>query len=258
MISFLAAIIVTIVLSFFMIVAIKNIKEEVDQQIHKDIFQLSSAYFPIIDEKNEQLKNLKQEIERLQQLEATLQNKQQEQKDPYVYQVFIQEKKDYIDSNFFESYAFIQNEFQQLAQEAMQLKVKQLVRMRKDINVHEFKELLDLFDYPIQYEMYTLSAEEQLKVFEVISQNSIAKKRILNRYMKQNENFDFKAFMDYVRDYIYHNDSKVYIYSRDGNACVDEDTNYIVFCKDSSIAEGYKIKCKDQVYDYSLSGGRIA
>lgn len=254
--SFIVVLIVMAIMSAFMLSVIRKLKDTVGDQIQKDVMRLVSNYDDLIEEKSNELQQLKKEIKEIQQgiEEAKVHENLHRTRgfDDISYHQVIVEDGSYIDENFFKYYALVENEFKILAFQAMEKTVNLLVRDRKNVNVHEFKEILALFDYSLQYEMYTLEPHEQIKVMEFVSQHSAAKKRILRKYIESKGTFDFKEFMDYIRDYIFRNDTTVYVYTHEGEKCLEDMPKHVLFKKDSSISIGYKIKYKDKLYDYSL------
>ena len=55
--------------------------------------------------------------------------------------------------------------------------------------------------------MDTLEPSDQLEVMKQIINNSIGKKRVVERYLKEYGVFSFEGFIDYLRSYIFFHDN---------------------------------------------------
>lgn len=248
-----AMILVMIVLICYMGTIINKIRVDVGEQIRKDVDRLVVIYDDLLEEKSQQLQEIEDEIDRLKNTETENFSAQYDRDFAEdVSGIVIMQSGNYVDDGFFRKYNIVKNEFHDLAFEAMKATVNQLVRERRDINVHEFKEMLATFDYSLQYEMETLSPESQLEIMDLIFGHSMGKRRIVQSFMEEYNEFSFRQFMDYLRSYIFYHDSIITVYSNTGEKCLDNITKNVVFEKDPAIGEGYIVRFRDRSYDFCL------
>lgn len=251
---FIAIILVMIMMIVFMVVAINKTKERIHSRIEKDIEKHLNIYDTLFEERRQQLRALEKEIEENQNLIVI--EREEEREDQIDYIIYASSKNSqqasYIDSHFFDDYVKVKNDFLHLSYAAMEETVKLLMKSKRDINVHEFKELLAIFDYQLQYQMYTLSSKDQLEVISSLAHHSMGKRRILQKYIEQSDEFNFRDFMNYLRDYIFYHDTVVYVYSSDGHDCLNKMPPHVLFLEDKTIGEGYIVKFREHIYDFSL------
>lgn len=254
MVAFIAVVLVMGMMLFFMIITISKIISQINNQIFKDVQRSLDIYDPIFERKSLELREIEEKLaKKHQELDY------QEEVDSGFDSLYLSNNVSvsmknvkYINQNFFDDYKQVKNIYHDIAFEQMKEKVNLLIRSRRSFDIHEYREILDIFDYQLQYKMFTLAHNEQLEIIKVVASHSIAKKRILNRYIDAYDTFDFKKFMDYLRDYIFNNDSIIYIFSHSGERCLEDVPKNVVFKKDDSIGEGYIVKYRTQYFDYSL------
>lgn len=253
--EFITVMIVMIAILALIVMAIIKIKEDIGKQIEKDIDRLVNVYDTILDKKSQELKQCEEDLNSL--LERDVEE-EIDKVEGYLYSepILIQDNANYLESDFFKNYNLLKSEFHDIAYRAMSHLVQELSKKMRDINTHEFKELLSIFEYHLQYEMRTIDAQDQLEIIEELAQNSMGKRRILQKYLNSHNLLDIGDFMDYLRDYIFYNDSIVFVYSNRGEACLHDAPNNVVFLKDQTIGEGYIVRYKGNVYNFSLSGWR--
>ena len=250
--EFIAVFLVVVLMIVFLVVAITRMKNQVGKQIEKDIDQLVNVYDKLLDEKSQKLHELERKIEELENYEIPVQDVLSDSED--LGYVIIQGGQ-YVEGDFFKNYALVKSSFHDLSYQAMVETVDRLKHVRRDVNVHEYKELLETFDYELQYQMNTLDNKDQLEIIELIIQHSMGKRRILKRFLDSHDVFSFEVFMDFIRNYIFYHDSLIYVYSYSGEKCIENAPTNIDFMPDSSIGEGFVVRFRDKRYDFSLKGG---
>lgn len=252
MIELIAVIIFVVAMVAFVAVAIAKIREQLGEQIGKDVERLTVYYDEILDKKNEELKDKKLEIAKVDELlNVEIKEEVDYEKSKYL----IIPEENYINEEFFVDYNKVKFDFYDFSKDATLDIAVYLTKQRKDINVHEFYELLEIFDFNLQYNMHTLQTEEQLEIIKTVVQNSSGKRRILQKYLASHQNFEFVNFMDYIRDYIFNNDSRIRISSNHATVLTQEELRNVSYNKDSSIGEGFQIRYKNALYDLSVSLG---
>lgn len=255
--NFIAIIAVMVILIIFIGIAITTLSKQVGKQIDKNVNDVINTYDYLLEEKSRELDEIKAQIvEAKKELESL-------DRDDDIYDdatnhyegcVFLESGK-YTDQTFFEKYNLIRNEYRDLAKEAAAKTALLLSKKRKNLNVHEYKELLNIFDYELQYQMDTLSSKDQRLVMETIINHSDGKRRIVERYQQEYGDFNFEEFIDYLRSYIFFNDNIVKVYSYNGERIVDEHRPNIEYLVDKTIGEGYGIRYRNEFHDFSLKGG---
>ncbi len=243
---------VVVIMTIFVTLAIARIKEQLGIQISKDVDRLAVYYDAILDNKSKEIAKKEDEIEDLNDLlNVEVEEEVDYEKNKYV----IMNEGKYIDQNFFTDYNKVRNNFYDFSRNEAGDKATVLSKARKDINAHEFKELLSLFNFHLQYSMHTLTQDEQLEIIREVVSNSTGKRRILQRYLAQHDYFEFVDFMNFIRDYIFYNDSKITVASHEGEPLTEGELRNVSYVKDTSIGEGYTIRYRDNLYDYSVSTG---
>lgn len=252
MIELIAVIAVVVVMATFVAISISKIKEQLSIQIGKDIDRLAVFYDGILDTKSKELQDKEDELDRINDL---LDVEEEEQVDYEKSKYVLVPEENYVDEEFFIDYNTVKHSFYQLSKDLALEKAVYLTQQRKDINVHEFKELLELFDFNLQYSMHTLQQEEQLEIIRTVVSNSTGKRRILQRYLARNDKFEFVAFMDFIRDYIFNNDSSIIVTSHVGEVLTLDELRNVTYHEDHSIGEGFDIRYKNSLHDFSISLG---
>ena len=247
---FIAALLVMIVLIVLLFWVISRCVERLNKKVKSDFLGHLSVYDQQIEDKSRKMAELKRELRHMENLRQEPVEKQNCEQVEYM--VLTDNHASYLDTDFKRDYAVVQTQFRQTAFEAMRDKVMQLIKERRDLNVHEYREIQQIFTQEMQYQMMTLPPEYEHEVISMIAQNSVGKKRILDSYSRQHPVFNFKEFMEYIEQYIYRHDSVVRVYSHTGEPCLEDAPRQVVFCEDSSIAEGYIVRYRDKVYDYSI------
>lgn len=247
---FISVIIVICVMSLFLFLILRKVVKRLNDKVKSEFIKNLNVYDEIIEQKSTMLHELEQKIE----ISNQVQNYEGTSEEVYNYDTntVLIEQGSYINGEFFKHYSMIQKDFKDPAYEETKKKVYELSRYRKDLNVHEYREIQNLFTHDLQYEILTLTSHDEKIVFDLISQHSHAKKKILDSYLNKFQVFDFMEFMMYVKDYIRAHDSTVYVYSRDGRILLEDSPKHVVYLEDSTINEGYKICYRDQVFDFSL------
>lgn len=255
--DFVIIVVALIVLVGFLGTIIIKLSQQVGKQIDKDVNELINTYDSLLDTKSKRIEELAEEIKSLQEQRDELIATMPE--DDYDYEsggvTMVVQGGHFIDDTFYDKYNLIRNEFHDLALEATIEVIGVLSKKRRDINVHEYKELLSIFDYNLQYKMDTLEPSDQLEVMKQIINNSIGKKRVVERYLKEYGVFSFEGFIDYLRSYIFFHDNVIHVYCRDGISILEDTPRNVEFNKDTTIGEGFVIRYRDQYYDFSLKGG---
>lgn len=248
----IAMILVVLLMVLFVCMGIAKIKKQLGEQIGKDVDRLAVYYDSILDAKKHEVAKKEDQLDELNDL---LNVEQEEEVDYEKSKYVLTNEGKYIDQGFFTDYNNVRNKFFDFAKDNTIEKATVLSKERKDINAHEFKELLSLFNFHLQYSMHTLNQEEQLDIIREVVSNSTGKRRILQRYLAQHEYFEFVDFMNFIRDYIFYHDSKIIVSSHEGESLVDDELRNVTYVKDVSIGEGYTIRYRDNLYDYSVSTG---
>ncbi len=244
---FIAVLIVLIVMTYLLFLVIARSVDKLNEIVKHSFLKNLEIYDCYIEEKSEKLNLLNQQLAN-QIEEETMPVMVQHENDA----ILVDFQADYINTDFNSDYVLVRETFKDLAYKAMVNQVNELIRDRKNVNVHELKEIQTLFTYDIYYEMLLLDSEEQVEVMNAVVQHSAGKKRILRKYIEQVGKFDFKEFMDYVQDYIFNHDTLIYVYSYDGHHAIENSPKHVLYRADQTITEGYKVKYKDKVYDFSL------
>lgn len=247
--SFIAAALVILTMSGFLIFAMKGMISELHRHMDIQVGRILCSYDEAADEKSRKLMAM-QELEEEQKKRTHALN---EDKTPHIIPIYMEmEQAVYADERLFACYALIAHEFHDTAEKKAMERMEQLIRIRRDVNVHEYRELLALFDGGLQYEMVTLGEERQREIMRIVSENSLGKKRILERFLSDHVQFDFEAFMDHVREYIFSHDTMVYVrIAPHRGAAMPKAVNLNILA-DDRIHEGCIVTCRNHLYDYSL------
>ena len=141
--------------------------------------------------KSRELQELKEELLRLQEEEPSLAAELGDSGGHYL--VLEGSSASYVNMDFYRAYAKVQSEFKDMAYEGMCRRVAQLCQERRDLAVHEYREIQGIFSRELQYQMVTLPPDAQREIMATIAKNSVAKKRILDAYSREHTVFNFKG-----------------------------------------------------------------
>lgn len=245
-------ILVTLIMVSFVGFAIFKIKQQLEVQINKDVDRLSTYYDEILNVKTEELEEKKKALQKLN--EECVVSVEDTTCSESATKVIMNENK-YVNSSFFKDYNKVKNTFSDVALTHAIEKVLQLIDEEKHTQVSTYKELLSKLDFNIQYNLQSLSVADQLDILQSILGTNVQQNEVLNQYIELNDNFDLSNFITYLNDYIFFNDTQIIVASNQGLAFSDEKINGVRYVKDDTIGEGYQIRYKNKMYDYSISLG---
>ena len=247
---FIAALLVLAILTLALFFVIRKCVLRLNEKVKQDFFAQLGAYDEHIEQKSRELQELKEELLRLQEEEPSLAAELGDSGGHYL--VLEGSSASYVNMDFYRAYAKVQSEFKDMAYEGMCRRVAQLCQERRDLAVHEYREIQGIFSRELQYQMVTLPPDAQREIMATIAKNSVAKKRILDAYSREHTVFNFKEFMEFIREYIVRHEATVYVYSQTGEPCIEGAPKQVLFCRREDITEGYIVQYQDRVYDYSL------
>lgn len=243
--------IVTLIMVVFVGFALWKIKEQLEVQINKDVDRLSAYYDAILDDKTAQLEAKIKEIEAL-EIEKEVEVESVEETPATT--IILGESR-YVNSDFFKDYNKVKHAFSSVAIEQALEKVGELLEVHCIVKIDAYKEVLDVLDFNVQYNMLTLPVSDQLDVLQEVLGENKDKNNILANYLDQNQEFDLNVFIQYIKDYIFHNDTQIVVGSNTGQALVEEQIKGVTYVKDETIGEGFTVRYKDKLFDYSISLG---
>lgn len=250
---FIAVFLVMAVMTLFLFRVIQKCVARLNAKVKEEFLASLQVYDEQIEARSKKLKEIKRQIHETEARRSEPEETGKVSVPPAAPAQVIENNADYVDSRFFEDYALIQNEFRDGAFEAMKDKLQELMSLdTHDPELPEYQGLKELFDCSLQYEMMTLSPADQLSVMETVAESSPGRRRILEEYCDAHSTFDIREFMAHVSDHISRNDTQIHVYSRSGEPVFLDLPKNVVFEQDASIAEGYRIRYRDRVYDYSL------
>lgn len=248
----MVVILVTLLMVTFVSFAIYKIKQQLEVQVSKDVDRLSVYYDSILDEKTAQLEakiaqleGLNKGVEEVVCVSATSDTQT----------TVITNDSKYVHSDFFKDYNKVKNKFCEVAGTHALAKVIELVEEGKDNKVNAYKEVLDTLDFNLQYSMQSLKVQDQLEVLQTVLGESRDKNEILVEFTRIYDGFDLSQFIAYIKDYIFYNDTEIVVASNQGVAFSNDNIPGVRYVKDMAIGEGYQIRFKDRLYDYSISLG---
>ena len=228
---------------FFAILrCVKHLNKDVKAKFIKEL----QRYDELIDEKSKQLQDLQDRIDREEMVEspASVIVKQE-----YLTSTFLPQHAEYENDQFFHQYDNVQ-QMKVLAREAATAKIEELGAFAQDEAYQAYHEVEQMFTNDIKYQLMTLREQDLLDVLAKLAQSSTVFKKILKQYSDRCETFDFMQLMNEVHEACASHDTTIYVYTKDKSTM--EPSENVVFIEDDNIAEGYKIKYKAQVFDYSL------
>ncbi len=243
--------IVTLIMVVFVGFALWKMKEQLEVQINKDVDRLSAYYDAILDEKTAELE-LK--IKQIEEISIDKEEEAEPVEDGSANTIILGESR-YVNTDFFRDYNKVKHTFSSMALDQALAKVAELLEIHGLNKVQAFKEVLDVLDFNVQYNMLTLCVDDQLEVLQEILGDSEEKNNILVEYLKINREFDLNLFIQFMKEYIFQNDTLIMVASHTGAPLVDETIKGVSYVKDETIGEGFTVRYKDKLFDYSISLG---
>ena len=252
---FLAAFIVLVLLVLLLLWVISKIVKRLNEKVKSDFLRSLNEYDYHIEKKSKELKELRDEYELY--LSKSINEDPVEERNNVEY-VVVGGNEDvvYKNTSFAAQYAMVKNVFKGKATEEMNKLVRKLLECPYSTELHDYQELRHIFSQEVRYQMLTLPSDSTAPIMEFIANESKEKGKIVKDYLAKNKNFRVEEFIEYLDSYIYRNDTKITIISPTGERCVEDktftDSSRIEYVKDESMVEGYIVKFRDRIYDFSL------
>ncbi len=200
--------------------------------------------------KSRELQELKEELLRLQEEEPSLAAELGDSGGHYL--VLEGSSASYVNMDFYRAYAKVQSEFKDMAYEGMCRRVAQLCQERRDLAVHEYREIQGIFSRELQYQMVTLPRMPRGRLWRRSQRILLPKSAYWMPIPGNIQCSTSKEFMEFIREYIVRHEATVYVYSHTGEPCIEGAPKQVLFCRREDITEGYIVQYQDRVYDYSL------
>ena len=263
----LAAIFAIMIMLFFAVFVIKNVIKRINENSRKYFLDKLQEYDYLIDEKKEEIANLKKQINTLQdeaeikkeveeykkhkdEIKKTLvkiENKNKEEKEEIIYDIPTPK---YRQEEFFSSYKKLKKQFNVNSRQTLEEFLKEHKETSEDKEYIDLKKLREQFSEETVYEMLTLTPEEQFDVIEKVI-NSL-KSNFIKLDTIDKKNFSIVKFLERIDLKIREADPTIYVYvSNDGinYDFLDKRIKTILY---KNMSEGIIIEYRNKMYDYSI------
>ncbi|MEG0452158.1 MAG: hypothetical protein RR428_00280 [Coprobacillus sp.] len=237
-------------LAAFLLFAVKKICQDIHQQIYKKVgVVMADLYDELLEKKTAELLEKQAEIDLLSISSHEIINTKIEKEEKKREQSFIKQAV-YQNNRFDEHYRMVKCDFEI---NSLNLSLEAINELKKEnfISVQDYEDLLSLFDIDVYYGLMNLNSNQQIEVINDVLKTLPAQFTIFKKYCEEKQSFDLYLFISYLKDYIFNNDPHIYIYSNKEVNPV-ESSKELIQLKDSEILEGYRIRYKDRLYDFSL------
>ncbi|MGL4588831.1 MAG: hypothetical protein ACRCUP_01155 [Mycoplasmatales bacterium] len=221
---------------------INSIAQNMNNKISTDLVNKLSVFDEIIEGKRELLNELNQKIE---SFDLSKEEPIVIYQDRYNFQ-----EKDilYKDEEFRDNYLEIKNKYQNL-EENLTI-IKQFVGENGTKNGElytDFAEMEKKLSCQLIEELLVLEKNEQIEHLQAAFNTN--QKLILEKYCDENT-FDIFDFIFYVEVEKEKNDNQIYIIGTQEYENIQNE--FVKYVYDSNVIEGFKIKYKNTIYDYSF------
>lgn len=157
--------------------------------------------------------------------------------------------RDYVDNDFFDNYKKIRDTFNFDSDEIIKEFLSKKVKDNDSIDYLNIKDIRNYFSYDNIYKISTLTSEQQKDIInEILNEKD---KKVIKKYFNY-EKLDVSELV-YKLDYLLTRlDPKIEIVISDKNKDFSYLNSNIEMVYNENIVEGFKIKYKGVLYDYSI------
>lgn len=257
---FVAAVIVLIVLIYFMIVMLRSVVSEAGHQVNSYFLKNLESYDAQFKEKFRQMNELKEEQETLNREVKSMKSELVSYKTspfyaprPLARDVYIPTAR-YIDNDFFEEYKIAKDKLLSINKQQVINNVMGKVEYVGDMDRYQTAcRIIEKLNFEAVYDLCSVEKEDQLSVLKECLDNQEA--ALLLEYvgnMQEMEEFDILAFLDYIKKVKNDNDPFVYVSVGENENDYSDEERKIICSVDDNICEGIKIIYQNKIYDYSI------
>lgn len=232
-----------------MFLFLKRIVVKINKQSKNYFIDKLQAYDNLIKEKEEKLKGLNEEINKIKKISEEEINKNNENK--VEKSVFLYDNKniDYQDGDIFQKMKDIDSKFNI---DNIALIKKVIDENFDDSNVFIYEKLLQIreqFNEEFVYKLITSREKvQEEKIKELLGDYSV----LLDDFKNKNKKFNVTKFLSYFDKIISDEDPYIYIYVGNKNYDYSDLNPYIRMKYDEKIYKGISIVYRKKLYDYSL------
>ena len=246
---YIVAVVIALVLISILFFALKSTVKRIDHNTKKYFIDKLQDYDYLIEEKQNQLKDLNKEIEENKKILSEIKNKNMhvEVVKPQKYYNDVTIPK-YEDDKIFKKYKNIKEKFSLNFVET----IKDFVKKHSDEDnsaYYKFVEIRNKFSDDMIFEIMNLKPHDQESyITEILGFEQI---RLINEHIRLNK-FDINKFISKLDTLIEKNDPTIYVLTGNEKKNYDFISDNVKTVIDRNINEGIKISYKGNLYDYSL------
>ena len=255
------------IMVFFSLFVIRNIVKRIDKNVKKYFLEKLQDYDYIIEEKKEELDNIKNEIQILKEERTTIKELEEYKKNKSKIEKQIKQvenqritKKEeieykiptpkYREEEFFKTYKKLKKQFNIDNEKILKDFIKNHNNNLRDEENKEYKKIRECFNEENIYQCSTLKPEEQYRILEEILDKK--QKELIGLKKYQKEKFSIINLIETIDQKIKETDSTIYVYVANGEKNYDYLDKRIKTEKYKNMSEGIIIKYHNKMYDYSI------
>jgi hypothetical protein len=266
----IVAVILILIMLIFVFVLFKNIILKMDENAKKYFVNKMQAYDYILKEKQEELKNIKNEITEVKEQRVNILNldkkEETEEKEYGIEETeeglirrktepetvkYNLEVPEYRETQFFNNYKEIKKVFAVNNEKIIKDFIIEHRNSKDEKEYKDLKKVRDMFSNQTIYEFLTLNTEEQIKTLNE-GLNEKEKKLVNLDKFTANNNFNIRKFIKSIDNRMELLNPTIYVYSSNTNNHFEEIDKNIVSIKYNNMSEGIIIKYRNKIYDFSI------
>ncbi len=249
----LATIVVIVLLLILTILFIFTVRR-VNVLVRKNFIDKLQEYDVLIEDKEKKIEDLNTDIENkrkdkeeLDRKITRLQEQQEEFKKEEV-DVMMPRGADYQDEKMFEKYKKIKAGFNF----SYENKIREFLdteNIEESEDYYVYLGIKENLPHKVVYKISTYNSDEQKIIINELLKDDIKK---YVQHLIEVKKFSIAKFVNELNTLIMHTDPKIYIYVSDRNMNFNHLHESIETIYDEKLNEGFRIKYKGKVYDYSI------
>jgi hypothetical protein len=263
----IVAVVLIIIMLVFVFILFDNIIKKMDENAKKYFVNKMHAYDYILEEKRDELKEIKNEITYAKESNKNIlklkEDNEEEQKETneenYKKNITFEPETikynldvpEYRETQFFNNYKEVRKVFAVNNEKIIKDFIAEHKSPKEEKEYKELKNVRDKFSEQTIYEILTLNVEEQIKILEDALTDK--EKKLVN-FDKYNEgkNFNIRKFIKSIDNKMEQIEPTIYVYSNNANNHYEEIDKNIISMKYNNMSEGIIIKYRNRIYDYSI------
>ena len=258
-----AAVILIIIMLVFVFFLFKNILKRMDDNAKRYFVNKMQDYDYIVEEKREELNNIKSEIQELEKENKNIiskkedefkipQKKNNNEGNDFIEVQYELKTPKFREEDFFKNYKELKRIFTVDNENLIKKFVKEHKNEKEEKEYNSLNKIRNKFDENAVYECLTLNKNEQLQVIQEVLTATDKKTLKLDKILEEKKDFGIEDLIKLIDDRIEKVDPYIYIYMNVIDKNYGKIDKNIILKQYNNMSEGMIIKFRNKIYDYSI------